>query len=93
MPRPRRPRRAPRQPRLRRHPSPAPTVAPRRKEVSSIDRRLERLQKDLDALDAQFVDAHDDFARILDLQAKRDAVTDEVAALEERWLELSDLID
>lgn len=63
------------------------------KEVSSIDRRLERLQKDLDALDAQFVDAHDDFARILDLQAKRDAVTDEVAALEERWLELSDLID
>ena len=63
------------------------------KEVSSIDRRLERLQKDLDALDAQFVDAHDDFARILDLQAKRDAVTDEVAALEERWLELSDLLD
>ena len=63
------------------------------KELSSIDRRLERLQKDLDALDVQFVEAHDDYARIIELQAKRDAAADEIAALEERWLELSELLD
>ena len=63
------------------------------KELSSIERRLERLQKDLDAVDVKFVEAHDDYAQIIELQEKRDATATEISTLEERWLELSDALD
>ena len=63
------------------------------KELSSIDRRLERLQSDLDAIDVRLADSHDDYEALLDLQNRRAAVTDEVASLEERWLELSETLE
>ena len=63
------------------------------KELSSIERRLERLQKDLDAVDVKFVEAHDDYAQIIELQEKRDATATEISTLEERWLQLSDALD
>lgn len=63
------------------------------KELSSIDRRLERLQSDLDAIDVRLADSHDDYEALLDLQSRRTGVTDEVAQLEERWLELSEALE
>jgi len=63
------------------------------KEVSAIERRLQRLQKDLDAMDVRLADAHDDYDALLALQAQRDAVTTEITTLEERWLELGEELD
>ena len=63
------------------------------KEVSAIERRLQRLQKDLDAMDVRLADAHDDYDALLTLQAQRDAVTTEITTLEERWLELGEELD
>ena len=73
--------------------SPALGGAERRaaeKEVSSIDRRLEKLAGEIAAVDQELAGAHDDYAALLDLQRRRDALTEEVATLEERWLELSE---
>jgi ATPase subunit of ABC transporter with duplicated ATPase domains len=63
------------------------------KELSAIDRRLERLQRDLDAIDVRLADSHDDYEALLDLQTRRTALTDEVGELEERWLELSESLE
>ncbi|QIG40179.1 ABC-F family ATP-binding cassette domain-containing protein [Microbacterium sp. 4R-513] len=63
------------------------------KELSAIDRRLERLQSDLDAIDVRLAESHDDYEALLDLQSRRTSVTDEVAQLEERWLELSEALE
>jgi ATPase subunit of ABC transporter with duplicated ATPase domains len=63
------------------------------KELSAIDRRLERLQRDLDAIDVRLADSHDDYEALLDLQTRRTALTDEVDELEERWLELSESLE
>lgn len=76
--------------------SPALAGADRRaaeKELGAIDRRLERLQRDLDALDVQLVDSHDDYAALVALQDRRAEVTAEVASLEERWLEVSEALE
>jgi len=76
--------------------SPALAGAERRaaeKELSAIDRRLAKLQTEIAALDARFADAHDDYDRLLELQRTRDAYVSEVAALEERWLELGEALD
>lgn len=62
------------------------------KEVASIDRRLEKLQREIAALDAQLADAHDDFERLLGLQRSRAALVGETAELEERWLELGEAL-
>ncbi len=73
--------------------SPALGGAERRaaeKEVSSIDRRLEKLAGEIAAVDQELAGAHDDYSALLDLQRRRDALTEEVATLEERWLELSE---
>ncbi|TDN92354.1 ABC-F family ATP-binding cassette domain-containing protein [Microbacterium sp. BK668] len=63
------------------------------KELASIDRRLERLQGDLDGIDVRLADSHDDYEALLDLQRRRGDVTEEVAQLEERWLELSESLE
>lgn len=63
------------------------------KELASIDRRLERLQADLDTLDVRLADSHDDYTTLLALQERRTGVTTEVTQLEERWLELSEALE
>lgn len=63
------------------------------KEVSAIDRRLEKIQGEIAAVDAQLAEAHDDFERIMGLQRRRDELVAETATLEERWLELGEAID
>ncbi|MFF2632476.1 ABC-F family ATP-binding cassette domain-containing protein [Microbacterium sp. NPDC058021] len=78
-------------------PAPASTLsgAERRtaeKELSALDRKIEKLQKGLDELDVKIADsagstAYDDVA---DLYQRRDAQAAEIAALEERWLELGE---
>ncbi|SIT70963.1 ABC-F family ATP-binding cassette domain-containing protein [Microbacterium sp. RU33B] len=62
------------------------------KEVSAIDRRLQKIQTAITALDARFADAHDDYAKIAALQTERAALADEQATLEDRWLELSEAL-
>jgi len=78
-------------------PAPASTLsgAERRtaeKELSALDRKIEKLQKGLDELDVKIADsagstAYDDVAA---LYQRRDAQAAEIAALEERWLELGE---
>ncbi|POX66770.1 ABC transporter ATP-binding protein [Microbacterium sp. Ru50] len=63
------------------------------KEISAIDRRLEKIQGEIAAVDAQLADAHHDFERIMGLQRRRDELVTETATLEERWLELGEAID
>ncbi|MGR6741284.1 ABC-F family ATP-binding cassette domain-containing protein [Microbacterium arborescens] len=63
------------------------------KEVSAIDRRLEKIQGEIAAVDAQLAEAHDDFERIMGLQRRRDELVAETTTLEERWLELGEAID
>jgi ATPase subunit of ABC transporter with duplicated ATPase domains len=63
------------------------------KEVSAIDRRLERVAKEISAVDGELAGAHDDYAVLIELQRRRDALTNEVATLEERWLELNEALD
>jgi ABC transport system ATP-binding/permease protein len=63
------------------------------KEISAIDRRLEKIQGEIAAVDAQLADAHDDFERIMGLQRRRDELVTETTTLEERWLELGEAID
>jgi len=63
------------------------------KEVASIDRRLQKLQKEIAAVDEKLAGAHDDYDTLLRLQKDRDALTDESATLEERWLDLSESLE
>jgi len=63
------------------------------KEVAAIDRRLEKLGTEIAAVDADLAQAHDDYTRLVELQRRRDELTGEVAALEERWLELQEALD
>lgn len=63
------------------------------KEVSAIDRRLAKITTDIAAVDRDLAGAHDDYAVLQELQRRRDALTDEVATLEERWLELTEALD
>ncbi|GLJ79458.1 ABC-F family ATP-binding cassette domain-containing protein [Microbacterium imperiale] len=63
------------------------------KEVAAIDRRLEKLQREIADVDAQLADAHDDFERLLGLQRRRDELVGETTTLEERWLELGEALD
>ncbi|MBD7956915.1 ABC-F family ATP-binding cassette domain-containing protein [Microbacterium sp. Sa4CUA7] len=79
--------------------TPAPTStlsgAERRvaeKELSALDRKIEKLQKALDEIDVKIADsagstAYDDVA---ELYRRRDAQAAEIASLEERWLELGE---
>ncbi|WP_029144608.1 ABC-F family ATP-binding cassette domain-containing protein [Microbacterium luticocti] len=63
------------------------------KELSAIDRRLQKLQGEIGRLDDRLAAAHDDYTALLALQRDRDALTDETARLEERWLELSEQLE
>lgn len=64
------------------------------KEASSIERKLQKLQEKVHALDAHMA-AHDqsDFEALGKITAERQQVAAEVDELEERWLELSELTD
>ena len=62
------------------------------KEVAAIDRRLEKIEREVAEVDAQLADAHDDFERLLGLQRRRDELVAETAQLEERWLELGEAL-
>ncbi len=63
------------------------------KELSAIDRRLGRLQSELDAVDVKLADSHDDYSELLALQERRRTASAEVTQLEERWLELSETLE
>jgi len=65
------------------------------KELSALDRKIQKLQKGLDELDVKIADsagstAYDDVA---ELYRRRDAQAAEIAELEERWLELGEALD
>ena len=64
------------------------------KEVSAIERRLDRLQAEEGGVHERMA-AHDpsDFAGLQKLSDELRAAQDETSALEERWLELSDQLD
>ncbi len=75
--------------------APALSGAERRaaeKELSSIDRRLEKLQGEIAKVLDAFADAHDDYDRLVTLQRRRDELEAEVGTLEERWLELGEAL-
>lgn len=61
-----------------------------RKEISSIERRLTRIESDIDGLHAQIA-AHDqsDYTGLADLTAQVSDLTQESEQLEETWLEIS----
>ena len=63
------------------------------KELSAIDRRLGRLQSELDAVDVKLADSHDDYSELVALQERRRTASAEVTQLEERWLELSETLE
>jgi ATPase subunit of ABC transporter with duplicated ATPase domains len=62
------------------------------KELSAIDRRLEKLAGSLAALDVRLAESHDDFAALVALQSERDGLTQEMTRLEDRWLELGEAL-
>ncbi|RBM22740.1 ABC transporter ATP-binding protein [Streptomyces sp. PT12] len=64
------------------------------KEVASIERRLDRLHAEVKALHQRMAE-HDqgDYEGLQKLADNLRAVEDETTELEERWLELSDMID
>ena len=63
------------------------------KELSAAERRMEKLGEQIDALHQQIA-AHDqtDFEGLGSLTQELNALEAEVAELEERWLELSELV-
>ncbi|MBS1698407.1 MAG: ABC-F family ATP-binding cassette domain-containing protein [Actinobacteria bacterium] len=64
------------------------------KEVASVERRLDKLHAEVKTLHQRMAD-HDqgDYEGLQKLAGSLRAVEDETTGLEERWLELSDLID
>ncbi|MBP6995969.1 MAG: ABC-F family ATP-binding cassette domain-containing protein [Phycicoccus sp.] len=64
------------------------------KELTAAERRLERLGRDVDALHVRMAD-HDqnDYEGLGRLTQEASALQEEMAALEERWLELSEMLD
>ncbi|WP_113902509.1 MULTISPECIES: ABC-F family ATP-binding cassette domain-containing protein [Brevibacterium] len=65
-----------------------------KKEVSAAERRMEKLSAQIEALHGQMAE-HDqsDFAGLAQLTASVRALEDEVAELEERWLELTEALE
>ena len=77
--------------------APALSGAERRaatKEVSAIERKMEKLSTRVDALHAEMA-AHDqsDFEGLASLTARVRELEDETAALEERWLEMTEALE
>jgi hypothetical protein len=65
-----------------------------RKEVASIERRLDKLTVETKGIHQRMADHdHGDYEGLQRLADRLRAVQDETAALEERWLELSELVD
>lgn len=62
------------------------------KELSAIDRRLAKLSGLMAALDVKLAEFHDDYDALQKLQSERAALASEVDTLEERWLELGDIL-
>ncbi len=58
------------------------------KEISAIDRRLEKLAAAVAEIDVQLAESHDDYRSLTTLQAERSTLTEEMTGLEDRWLEL-----
>jgi ABC transport system ATP-binding/permease protein len=69
--------------------------APReaRKELTRIERRLARLGEEADRLHADLATYATDYARVTGLDAELQAVLDETAGLEERWLDLAEQVE
>jgi len=61
-----------------------------RKQVRSIEGRLDRLRGERERLDAELATAVSDAQRLLALDARRRDVAGQVEGLEEQWLELSE---
>ena len=63
------------------------------KEVASIERRLDKLGVEVKKLHQRMADhEHGDYEGLQQLAARLRAIEEETAELEERWLELSDLV-
>jgi hypothetical protein len=64
-----------------------------KRRFDAVGRRLDKLSDEPDRLRAELAatDATD-YQALLDKQAEIDAMLDEIAALEEEWLELSELL-
>jgi hypothetical protein len=72
--------------------APRPTGAQARalsKELAAIERRLERLQAEVAAIESEMVADSHDYTRLTEHGTRLQAVRDQQAELEERWLELS----
>ena len=65
-----------------------------KKEIASIDRKMEKLSARIDALHVEMAE-HDqsDFPGLADIAAKVKALEDQVTDHEHRWIELSELVD
>jgi len=65
-----------------------------KKEIASIDRKMEKLSARIDALHVQMAE-HDqgDFPGLADITAAVTALEDQVSEHEHRWIELNELID
>lgn len=65
-----------------------------KKEIASIDRKMEKLSARIDALHVEMAE-HDqsDFPGLADIAAEVKALEDQVADHEHRWIELSELVD
>ncbi|WP_333617679.1 ABC-F family ATP-binding cassette domain-containing protein [Dietzia sp.] len=83
--------------------APAPSVEPKlsgaerraaEKQVAAVERKLDKVSKEIEALNAEMA-AHDqsDVGGLSDLGKKVSAKQDEVDALEEQWMELSEGLD
>ena len=64
-----------------------------RKELARLERQLDKLRERESTVHNEMVAAASDHERVLDLDTALRGIRDERAALEERWLELAELVD
>ncbi len=63
------------------------------RELRQVERELTRIERDDAGLQEAMVAAATDAARLQELSAEHGALASQRAALEERWLELSEQLD
>ena len=61
------------------------------REYETIDATMEKLQEELERLDAEIEANASDFVKLTELSAKKEETQQALEAAEERWLYLTDL--